>query len=115
MRLVAREAKVHTSCHVQVTRDSDCAAGLDYRREDVFLGTPALLEVLLIASEVPGADTGIKFYAFGSSEVILNGKAVTSEFVASDFTAVSVDAVCAGAVDGEVQSPIRSDEVTQTG
>lgn len=77
-------------------------AGLNDRSEDVLLSSPALFEVLLVTSEIACADTGVKLHAFGSSEVILHGKAVARELVASDFAAVSMNAVCTGPVNGEI-------------
>lgn len=115
VRLVAREAQVHAAGNVEVARESNRTAGLNDRSEDVLLSSPALFEVLLVTSEIACADTGVKLHAFGSSEVILHGKAVACELVASDLTAVGMDAVRAGAINGEVQSPIRRDKVTQTG
>ena len=93
---------VHTAGYVKVARDRNSAAGLNNRSEDVFLRTPAFLEVLLVASEVACTDTGIKFDALGRSEVILNSKTVARELVASDFAAVSMNAVCTGPVNGEI-------------
>lgn len=87
---------------MKVARDRNSAAGLNNRSEDVFLRTPAFLEVLLVASEVACTDTGIKFDALGRSEVILNSKTVARELVASDFAAVSMNAVCTGPVNGEI-------------
>lgn len=86
---------------MKVARDRNSAAGLNNRSEDVFLRTPAFLEVLLVASEVACTDTGIKFDALGRSEVILNSKTVARE-LASDFAAVSMNAVCTGPVNGEI-------------
>lgn len=106
VRLVAREAQVHAAGNVEVARESNRTAGLNDRSEDVLLSSPALFEVLLVTSEIACADTGVKLHAFGSSEVILHGKAVACELVASDLTAVGMDAVRAGAINGEVQSPV---------
>ena len=115
MRLVTREAQIQTAGHMKIACDGDRSAGLNDRSENVLLGSPALFEVLLVTSEIACADTGVKLHAFGSSKVILHGKAVACELVASDLTAVGMDAVRAGAINGEVQSPIRRDKVTQTG